>query len=60
MSEYGFKQLDYEAIQHVPLLREAWVLSFRGSGIDDGHEGRTADPLLHAAVRRRRVVAARV
>jgi hypothetical protein len=22
--------VDYEAIQHVPLLREAWVLSFRG------------------------------
>ena len=28
---YGFKQLDYEAIQHIPLLREAWVLSFRGA-----------------------------
>jgi len=26
----GFTQYDYEAIQHVPLLREAWVLSFRG------------------------------
>jgi hypothetical protein len=27
---YGFKQVDYEAIQHIPVLREAWVLSFRG------------------------------
>ena len=27
---FGFTQVDYEAIQHVPLLREAWVLSFRG------------------------------
>ncbi len=27
---YGFRQTDYEAIQHVPLLRDAWVLSFRG------------------------------
>ena len=27
---YGFKQVDYEAIQHLPLLREAWVLSLRG------------------------------
>ncbi len=27
---YGFRQLEYEAIQHVPILREAWVLSFRG------------------------------
>jgi len=26
---YGFRQVDYEAIQHVPILREAWVLSFR-------------------------------
>lgn len=28
---YGFTQVDYEAIQHVPLVREAWVLSFRGA-----------------------------
>jgi len=28
--DFGFTQVDYEAIQHVPLLREAWVLSFRG------------------------------
>src|SRR6185436_17880299 len=27
---YGFKQVDYEAIQHIPVLREAWVLSLRG------------------------------
>jgi len=26
-SAFGFRQLDYEAIQHVPILREAWVLS---------------------------------
>jgi hypothetical protein len=25
---YGFTQWDYEALQHVPLLRETWVLSF--------------------------------
>jgi hypothetical protein len=24
---YGFRQVDYEAIQHIPILREAWVLS---------------------------------
>ena len=28
---YGFNQVDYEAIQHVPVLRETWVLSFRGA-----------------------------
>ena len=26
---YGFRQVDYEAIQHVPIFREAWALSFR-------------------------------
>jgi hypothetical protein len=26
----GFEQVDYEAIQHIPILREAWVLSLRG------------------------------
>jgi len=25
---YGFNQVDYEAIQHFPILREAWVLAF--------------------------------
>ena len=27
---YGFRRTDYEAIQHVPILREAWVLSLHG------------------------------
>ena len=27
---YGFQQVDYEAIQHVPILRDSWVLSLRG------------------------------
>jgi len=26
---YGLNQVDYEAIQHIPILREAWVLAFR-------------------------------
>ena len=26
--QFGFQMLSYEAIQHVPILREAWVLSF--------------------------------
>jgi len=26
---FGFRRLDYEAIQHVPILREAWVISLR-------------------------------
>jgi hypothetical protein len=27
---YSFKQVDYEAIQHIPLGRDAWVLSLHG------------------------------
>ena len=26
----GFRQLDYEVLQHFPILREAWVISLRG------------------------------
>jgi len=28
--QYGFQMVQYEAVQHVPILRETWVLSFRG------------------------------
>jgi hypothetical protein len=28
--EFGFQQVKYEAIQHLPILREAWVLSLHG------------------------------
>jgi len=27
---FGFSQIDYEALHHVPILRDAWVLSFHG------------------------------
>jgi outer membrane protein assembly factor BamA len=27
---YGFRRTDYEAIQHLPILRDAWVLSLHG------------------------------
>lgn len=29
-SAFGFRQFDYEAIQHFPILREAWVISLHG------------------------------
>jgi hypothetical protein len=29
-SRFGFQQVDYEAIQHFPILREAWVISLHG------------------------------
>lgn len=28
--KFGFQRVDYEAIQHVPILREAWVISLHG------------------------------
>jgi opacity protein-like surface antigen len=28
--EFGFRRVDYEVIQHLPILREAWVISLRG------------------------------
>jgi hypothetical protein len=27
---FGFRRTDYEAIQHIPILRDAWVLSLHG------------------------------
>jgi outer membrane protein assembly factor BamA len=33
---YGFTQVDYEAVQHIPVLRETWVLSFRGAASTTG------------------------
>ena len=29
-SAFGFRRVDYDAIQHIPLLRDAWVLSVHG------------------------------
>jgi len=29
-SQFGFDSVDYDALQHIPLLREAWVLSLHG------------------------------
>ena len=29
-AQFGFKRIEYEAIQHIPVLREAWVVSLRG------------------------------
>jgi hypothetical protein len=27
---FGYKQVDYEVVQHIPLLREAWTISLHG------------------------------
>jgi len=28
--QFGFQQVDYDAIQHIPLLRETWIVSLHG------------------------------
>ena len=56
---YSFRRLDGEIIQHLPILRENWVLSFRGrvqTTLDDDDNV----PVLPAAVAREREHAARV
>jgi surface antigen Omp85-like protein len=44
--DHGFTQTDYEAIQHVPLLRETWVLSFRGAVTTTGTKDGEAIPFF--------------
>ena len=36
---YSFTQVDYTAIQHIPILRNAWVLSLRGEVETTGVDG---------------------
>lgn len=39
---FGFRQIEYTAVQHIPILRKAWVLSLRGEAVltqtKDGQE----------------------
>jgi len=37
--QLGFRQLDYEVIQHLPILRESWVLSVHGLAETTWHDG---------------------
>ncbi len=30
-NRFGFREIDYELVQHFPILREAWVISLRGA-----------------------------
>jgi hypothetical protein len=38
-SSLGFNQVDYEAVQHFPILREAWVISLRAQAQTAFHKG---------------------
>jgi hypothetical protein len=42
----GFQQLDYEVIQHLPILRETWVLSFHGLGQTTRRSGNQETPFF--------------
>jgi Omp85 superfamily domain len=40
----GFRQVDYEAIQHIPILRESWVVSLHGLARTTWDKGNQATP----------------
>ena len=40
----GFRQVDYEVIQHIPILRETWVLSLHGLAKTTWDKGDQATP----------------
>ena len=57
---YSFRQVDYEAIQHLPIFRDRFVLSLHGRVETTYSNRRRNDSLLHAAGARRRVEPARL
>jgi hypothetical protein len=44
--EFGFEQVDYDLIQHVPILREAWVISLHGAARTAFEKGDQAIPFF--------------
>jgi len=44
--EFGFERIDYEVIQHVPILREAWAISLRGLASTAFEKGDQAIPFF--------------
>jgi hypothetical protein len=43
---FGFREVDYEAIQHIPILREAWVVSLRARAITSSGAGAQSIPFF--------------
>lgn len=43
---FGFRQMEYEAIQHIPVLREAWVFSFRARAVTTDDKGNQQVPFF--------------
>ena len=56
----AFRLMEYEAIEHIPILREAWVLSFRGRVQTACEKDGQQTPFFMLPARRRRLVAARL
>ena len=52
---FGFRQVDYEAIQHIPILRDTWVLSLRGLVKTTLAKSDENVPFFMTAVARRRI-----
>jgi hypothetical protein len=44
----GFRQVDYEVIQHIPVLRETWVVSLHGLAKTTWEKGDQATPFYMA------------
>lgn len=40
----GFRQVDYEVIQHIPILRDTWVISLHGLAQTTSNKGDQATP----------------
>ena len=58
--QFGFHQTDYEAIQHIPILKETWVVALHARAELGDQRRRPGRPVFHDAGPRRRNVAARV
>jgi outer membrane protein assembly factor BamA len=43
---FGFRRVDYEAIQHFPILREAWVISLRALARTDYEKAGQTTPFF--------------
>ncbi len=45
-NRFGFRQVDYEAIQHIPILRESWVLSLHALATTTWRKGNEDVPFF--------------
>ena len=51
--QYGFNQIDYEAIQRIPILRNAWLVSLHGLAQTAKSKDGQQIPFFHDTVARR-------